>query len=168
MKCPICNEDFKNLSNHLRQAHPEEVGYEQNTYETYTPPPKAKERIDETFNNIKKKLNEQNEILLLTIQQQALVKALSTGQMPGTEQPKSTSVSEALELIRTIRGEFPEEQQEDDFNSQLLSGAVEIFKAKMMTTTPPPPPLANPTPSPNEEVPEAPKPDFYISPGVIK
>jgi len=116
---------------------------------------------EDVWSKQKRQLERMNEVLLLQLQQQQLIKALQSGNSPNT--PATTSgnmgtLKEALGLIKEIQGMSPEISEVEEADP-LMSGAMEIIKAAAMSkiNIPPPPVIEVKKPWEDEEIPPPPK-----------
>lgn len=155
MICPICNVDYQNLSLHLKAKHPEAGVSVGNTLS-------AVRSVDEdVWTKQKRQLERMNEVLLLQLQQQQLIKAMQSGNMPFTPAQSNetrTTLKEAIDLIKEIQGMNPQAAEYEE-SDPLMSGAMELFKAAAMQkmNIPPPPQIIEvKKPWEEEEIPPAP------------
>ena len=139
--CGICGEEVACLDSHMLLEHTEGIERVEEKQ------PIIRRSAENVFDRQKKLLEKQNEMLMLQIQQQSLLKALQTGHLPGQEQQQG-GIKEALDLIKSIREQFPAGEPQEDPQDMLMMEAMDIIKAKVLQSQipTPPPPATPPTP----------------------
>jgi len=143
--CPICFLEFKNISSHLKTHEAEENNNEEEAQ--YQAERRVNYAKSKTFDNLKKKLEEQNEIILLQLQQKALLESLRSS--PTQQQPKQDldAVTQAIKLISAVREGFPQQEApQESTEDMLLMEAVDLLKMKIANSMTPPLPPSPPSP----------------------
>ena len=160
-ECPICNNDYKNLDQHVKNMHPEVMQQETSVEEPVAR--KVAVAKGTTFDTMKKSLEQQNELLLLMFQQQTLSNSLTGQAQPVQNAPQPQSlgqVKEAIELIKSLRSDFPADESQG--NDPLIEMGGQLLMQHLANKQVPPPPLQTPTPPWEKEIelPEAPEPNY--------
>lgn len=153
VECPYCNGEVAELALHIREQHPEHS----NAKAEPSPREAVKAKVPNMRKRALQRLEEQNEILLLQFQQNSLITALKTGQLPqraGQEQPQQqtgvNAVSEAVKLIQAVQEGFPANKEaQPDIEEQMMYEAMDLIKAHVASKTIPSPPPLQPTPTPD-------------------
>lgn len=154
IECPYCGDEVSAISAHVYEKHPEMLEEHKTIMksgETITPRQIKPEAIERTMTERIKRIEAQNELLMLQVQQNSLIRALngSPEQTPQQNKNDVSAISEALKLISQIKDNFRVEEPAEDPQDAMMFEAMDLIKqyaqSKMMSQIPPPSP-APPTP----------------------
>ena len=146
VKCVFCNIDVQSQSKHIKESHVELISEIQEKPKTIQTTLSAVRAVEEDiWGRQKRQLERSNEVLLLQLQQQHLIKALqgTPSQIQQVDNSTKTSIKEALELIKEIQNIQIQPQADD--RDYMTEGAFDLIKAFAMqkinqTNSFPPPP----------------------------
>jgi hypothetical protein len=173
-ECPFCYKNYKDVKKHIKNTHSTDKIVDTTTPEGVLSPlqaqikPVIKESVANVFSRQRDNLQKQNEVILLQIQQNALLKSLQTGTLPGENSSSNSPIKQTLDLIKSVRENFPATDEKDDPNDILLMEGMDVLKqylaSRNIVTPSPPDPPAPPWEQIEDEIPSPPLETELVEP----